>query len=441
MRAIRPSAGFLAILVVPFTFNVLLHRGFYNFCFSLPVFFLVVGYWLKHRERFGARQALALATLLVLLYFCHLVSVVMAGVALAVLGAWWTAAEALRPGAKPLWPGFRSRVLPFAAFAPALLLAAGFLGRQGAGSANRNPPAELWEQLRSLSVLFSYRPAEALVAAPLAWFFAGLTLLLLLTKVVRRRFGACDGLLLVVAAFVAVYFAAPEGVSGGTFLNLRLQAFPFFALALWFAAQPSGAALRNAVRVAGSAAAVALAASHAAAYAELNDYLDEYLAAAPLVEPNATVLPLCFSQQGQAPDGRVLALRVCPFLHAGSYLTPMKQIGNLDNYEAEAGYFPTLFRPGVSPYQNIGTDRSRPDGGLHEQPPRADFLGYPERSGREVDYVLLWGVRPEQREVADTKEIFRQLGQGYRRVFTSGRRGMTQLYRRSGGEGVSGGQR
>jgi hypothetical protein len=39
--AIRPDAGFLTVLTFPFVYNFLLHMGFYNFAYSLAMFFEV----------------------------------------------------------------------------------------------------------------------------------------------------------------------------------------------------------------------------------------------------------------------------------------------------------------------------------------------------------------------------------------------------------------
>ncbi len=435
LAAVRPSSRFLAVLAFPFVYNALLHRGFYNFCYSLPVFFFVLGYWMKHRESFGARQTVVLAALGLVLYFCHLVSVVTVGVAMAVLGAWWTALDARRLAGEGtfrptvLWPGARSRVLlPLLAFAPTLGLAAAFLGRQGTAALPRRPWRELWDGLRAPESLVSYLPLEQLVASAVAWLFA-LTAALLLVRFRRRRADAWDGLLLVALVYVGLYFAAPEGMSQGTFLNLRLNLYPFFALLLWFGAHPFAGPARAGLQAAGAVLALALLGLHAAAYAELDGRLGEYVSAGEHVEPNTTLLPLCFAPQGRAPDGRVLALRTQPFRHAAGHIAARRRVVDLDNYEADTGYFPVLFRPGMNPYEQIGAAPEQIGRGFLEVPPRVEFLSYPQKSGQKLDYVLLWGARPEQRDRPDARAIFRQLEEGFDLVFTSPR-GLAQLYRR-----------
>ena len=69
------------LLIFPFLHNLFYHMGFYNFCYSLPVFFLRLGYWLRHREQFTPARAAVLAVLGLLLFFCHLFSLAAPGVA------------------------------------------------------------------------------------------------------------------------------------------------------------------------------------------------------------------------------------------------------------------------------------------------------------------------------------------------------------------------
>jgi hypothetical protein len=59
-----------------------------------------------------------------------------------------------------------------------------------------------------------------------------------------------------------------------------------------------------------------------------------------------------------------------------------------------------------------------------------DFLTYPQRTGGQVDYVLVWGLLDEQRPHKLTRCFFRQLEQGYELLYTSPQRGLMQLYRR-----------
>ena len=134
LRTIRPDAGFLAILAFPFVYNFLFHMGFYNFSYSLAMFFFVVGYWLKYREGFTPRKTVVLTILALVLYSCHIVSLVAAYVMVILFTAWLIFFDlAQRSSQQPfnfrvLWIALRTRALaPLCAFLPTLILVAIFL--------------------------------------------------------------------------------------------------------------------------------------------------------------------------------------------------------------------------------------------------------------------------------------------------------------------------
>jgi hypothetical protein len=95
--------------------------------------FFVLGYWLKYQERFAWREAVRLGVLSLVLYFCHIVSLGMACIAIALLGTWLMACDFRhqlreRPGDyQALWPLLRTRVLiTCGVFLPSLFLAITF---------------------------------------------------------------------------------------------------------------------------------------------------------------------------------------------------------------------------------------------------------------------------------------------------------------------------
>jgi hypothetical protein len=433
LRALGPNGASVAFLAFPFTYNYLFHMGFYNFSYSLPAFFFLVGYWLRHREGFTWRQVVGLALLSLVLFFSHLVSVVTAYLLIVLMALWLTACDVATPsGQRPsrfrgLLRGVWMRlVVPALAFAPTIALTWWFLQRKGMERSATPPFENLLGRLARLESLISYNEWEGWFSTQVVGLFLVVMVYVLVSKVRRREWRRWDGLLLVVAAFVYVYFTAPDGMSGGGFISHRMNLYPFLGLMLWFAVQSYEPLAMRAVQAFASAIAVALLVMHTLKYAELNDYLREYLSGSHLIETNTTVLPLCFSHQGHAPDGRVLSSRIGLFLHAPGHIGAQRRVVELDNYEGNTGYFPVQFRPAVNPFAHIGA--------IEAQPPQVEFLTYPARTGGRVDYVLVWRVRDDQREHEHTKSIFRQLDEGYDRIFTSPQRGFMKLYRRKGWE-------
>ena len=440
LQAIRLDAGFLAFVAFPFIYNYPLHMGFYNFSYSLPMFFFVVGYWLKYHNRFTLGKVVTLTLLSLLLYFCHLFSLVTAYVAIALLTIWLTVLDIAqqshqqRSNLRSLTRSFRLRALvPLCAFLPTLILVVMFFLRPSTASAKTIwRPVPLWEQalkLFSLSSIASYDRLELLFSTALAGLFVAVSLYLLRSKVVHRQINGWDGFLLIVATYVVIYFITPDKMSGGGTIKERLLVYPFFALILWFGTHSYHRLVKQRIQLVAVGIALILLGLHTIKYAELNNYLEEYLSGMHLIEQNTTLLPLSFSHFGHTPDGQRLSWRqIGPFRHAAGYIAAQRGIVDLANYEAAKGYFPTIFRPQLNSYKYISIEQK--SGNMEVQPPRVDFLTYPQRTGGRVDYVLLWDVRDEQRDNVYTKSIFRQLQEGYELIYTSPQRGFMHLYRR-----------
>ncbi len=437
LRGIRPDSGFLAVLMFPFIFNYPLHMGFYSFSYSLPVFFFLVGYWIRRREQLTLPETVRLAFLSLLLYFCHIVSLVMAYVGIGLLTLWVVLFDLIQD--KPersfdfpvLWKTFGRRVVPLIfAFLPTVILAVAFLFRRGVASPEigiRRSFHWLLRDLIQMESLVSFQKEESWCSIGLGILFAALVFYLVASKIRWRRLYRWDGLLAVVLGYVLIYFFAPNAMSEGSFITDRLNLYPFFGLVLWLGVSSYPRSVKRGGMLVAIVITVASLGLHTLKYSELNHYLAEYLSGMRLIEPNRTLLPLAFDSRGHGPDGRVLSLKVRPFLHASGYIAAKRHVVEFTNYEAGAyRYFPVLFRSNLNPYDHIGMkDRS-----IVWEPPQVDFLTYGKRTGGRVDYVLVWGIQERQRSHEATKSIDRQLKEGYDLIYTSPETGLMQLYQR-----------
>jgi hypothetical protein len=426
LEGVRPGAGWLAVLGFPFVHHFLYHMGFYNFCWSLALFGFVVGYYLRHHERFGLRQTLVLGALALLLYFCHPVGLAVAMMAVGVLALAWTGLD---------WrakkPAGRRRLLgPALAFAPVIALGLAFVGRQGGGAVWRNTRLGLWDSLRQLEVLVSYANLERALTQALFWGLVALTAAVLWSRWRARAFERRDWLLAVAGLTFAGYFAAPTELSGGGFVEPRLALFAFLNLILWLGVYPSGRVLKRMVQAVAALVALGLLVMHSCSIRDFNDYLADYLSAEPHLRANRTLLPLVFTRGLRTGDAWVDHAKVGVFRHAAGYLAARDAVIDMENYEAHSGYFPVDFRPGVDPFIQLNPASYGQDVGLQADPPDVDFLKYPERTGLPVDYVLLWNVRPDQPETPAGRAIFAQLKGRYELIHTSPR-GLLLLYRRN----------
>ncbi len=437
LRGIRPDSGFLTILMFPFIFNYPLHMGFYSFSYSLPVFFFLVGFWIRRREQLTPPETVGLAFLTLLLYFCHIVSLVMAYVGIGLLAVWLILFDLVKDKSgrsfdfRAVRKTFGKRVVPLLfAFLPTVILAVTFLFRRGVESPEigiRRSFHWLLKDLIQIESLVSFQKEESFASIGLAILFAGLLLYVVVSKIRSRRLDRWDGLLAIVLGYILIYFSAPNAMSEGSFIIDRLNLYPFFGLVLWLGVWSYGRSVKRWTMLAATVITVAALGLHTLKYSELNYYLAEYLSGMHLVEPNKTLLPLAFDSRGHGPDGRVLSLKVRPFLHASGYIAAQRHVVEFTNYEAGAyRYFPMLFRSNLNPYHHIGMkDRS-----IVWEPPQVDFLTYGRRTGGRVDYVLVWGIQDRQRNHEATKSIGQQLKEGYDLIYTSPRTGLMQLYKR-----------
>jgi len=429
LRSLAPRAAFLSVLAFPFTYNFLFQMGFFNFCFSLAAFFFTLGFWLRSAERMTLPRIAGLALLVLWVYFCHPVTLVMTVAALLALAAWRMLLD-LRVAPEPrfqmksLLAAARRRLLaPIVASLPALALMASFVGRRTGAPVAMLPLTVKAKHLAGLYSLASLNRWTVLLAALAALLFYAVALLCLWARG-RRPPMTADGLLLVAILSAAIYFAAPSDVAGGGFINHRLNLFPFLALILWFGTFEHPPWRRRSIQIAAAGIALGFLGAFAWTYARVDAELSGIVAAGEHVEPDRTLLFLSYAHWGLQPDGQPLVFRASPFLHADGYIAARKRLVDLSLYEASEDYFPIYFAPRLDPYVHLATVHL----GMETSPPRIDLLGYPQRTGARIDYVLLWGLQPKRCQEPLVRETLREIDMEYALVYASGN-GTVRLFR------------
>jgi hypothetical protein len=420
-----------ALAIFPFLHGYPFHMGFWNFSYSLVLFFVVVGYWQRRRGRLDARRGLVFSLLLTVLFVAHSVSTAAALATIASLLA-WRCALGLRRGRTALRRRrvVRGAVARGAATAlcavPALLLLALFLARQPNPFSHRPPLLDYLKHFVSLYSLVSFTRSEILLAGTVAMLIA-LPVAVTLLRRGSRPLRPVDGWLAAAAVGAALYFATPDTVADGAQLNDRLGLYPFFALALWLghAAVP----LRRVRAAALALVAVFLAwsALRMVTYRAIDGYLADYDAVAPHIAEASTILPLTFApygpREGGAFDGKkLLSYRVKVFQHAAGYVAAERRSVDLDNSQANTRHTPLRWKPELNPFTFLGT---RPFG-LEDEPPCVELGGYTALGGR-IDYVLVWGATPAAWTDECGRAVLAELARDYRRVWVSPR-GMLELY-------------
>lgn len=420
LRGVAPEAGFLAVLAFPFTFNSFLHMGFYNFCLSLPLFFLAVGQVLRHPRGPSRAQAFRLAALCTGLYFAHIVSFLMAfGVALGVVSA--RAAALVAEGRKSPHPfAVPTGVSTLGAFLPGLLLMSVFL--RSAGGVDWSPEwrADRWTTSRLVDSFVSFEGVETWLAQALLWTLVAVAVYVGCRRLAAGRIVSLDVLFGVAATYLALYSLAPDRAAGGSYLSERLLPFALWTLLLWFGTAPFSSAARRVVQASAACLALSFVVLDTQHSSQLQGAFQEYLSAGPSIERNSTLLPLCYSRRGileRRPSGSLAAV----FLHTAGYLAVDRDIVELTHYEGHRPHFPVAFRPALNPYLHLGD--------VEGEPPCVDIPAFTRQTGRSIDYVLVWSRRRYLPDEPCDPFVRQQLKKLYAPVFVSQPRGLAVLYR------------
>jgi len=372
LKSVGKEKMFFSLLAFPFIYNYLLHMGFYNFAFSFPLMFLTIGYWWKRRDRWlDWKLLVGLNLLLILLYFCHMVSQLLAIIAILLLALLHHRAKIYKTLALAV------------ALIPSYLLPFYYVHTRGSQSSGSWASSDLWNYFAKIGSLTSYDVNEYSVGKALAILFAALILYTIVwekigvaDKRLRLTITLKDSFFLLAIVFFLFYFYMPDGMSGGGFITTRLNLYPFIIILPWLSAR-----FWKPVKYFFGTVAIVLILIHLGFttyyYKILNDGLDEYTSAIPLVGKNETILPISFNHGGGE------SARIGLYLHAAGYYCAAKGAIELDNYEAGTGYFPLKYKPQMNPFSTVGGIESA-TGDIHPE-------AYPE----PIDYILLWSPREE----------------------------------------------
>ncbi len=333
--AVDPARGWFAFLGFPLVYHWPFQMGFYNFAASLGLFLLSVGFWWRRREGLSLRGTLGLHALLLVCYFSHILSLLLALFAIGVL---WLAT--LRKDNR------RGHLLQIPLLAPQALLPLWFIASQEEPTtAGGWHPAAWWGYLRRLEVLFTFSPEQVRLGTAVATLFGLLVAWTLVREKVRDRLRPRpeDGFLLLAALFVLLFFVAPEQSAGGSLIKHRLSLFPYLILVPWLAARfaPAGRWVKSTGVVLLTLLALANLAWLTRWYRALDRETAVFADGLEAVAPQTRILALLFDRHGSAA-------RVDVFGHAVARAALDKALVDWDNYQAATDFFPIRFKPTVN---------------------------------------------------------------------------------------------
>jgi hypothetical protein len=405
--SIQRERRWVAFLGFPFVYTLPFSFGFYNFCFSLVFYLFAVGLWWRRRERPNWRAALELNGVLILCYFSHIISLL---VALATIGILW-----LSCCRRDRW---RAHLWHLVILVPQLVLPLLWMApHQGSPLGwSEVPIRQQINDFMNLDSLWTFldggqQPQKILAAA-----FALLILATLGQRLYRRtsprdgvaaghRWSAEDGFFVAALVLTVGYFVCPDGAVGGSFIKMRLMFYPFLIVLPWLAP-----GWRRAGRTLTVALLAALALFDVAVvwrtYRRVDPLVSAFVESVDLVPADRRIMPLYWGHDGFGQRPGIVG-------HTVDYVALEKGLIDWDNYEAISGLFPVHFKQDLY-HANTMTMEATPEG-----------LAVADAS-EWVDYILTWRLPPKS-------PINASLAPYYERTF---KLDVLQIYGRRSGGGV-----
>ena len=90
-----------------------------------------------------------------------------------------------------------------------------------------------------------------------------------------------------------------------------------------------------------------------------------------------------------------------------------KQLIFLENYEANTGYFPLIWKGEKNPFLHLSVND-----GIEAEPPQVDIIGY-NTNVQPINYILTWGKRKEALEHPSYPALIQTVTENYTLVYTS----------------------
>jgi hypothetical protein len=424
-RGVRPDGGPAAFLLLPLAIGHFQHAAYDSFCLGLVLFFVTIGWWLRHRDDDSAKRYIVLGVLLFFTYLAHMVTLAMAVGLLGVVTVW----ELLTRGDEG--HGRRRLFTLAAATAPIVVLVLAYLSRrESVSGVLRIGPFQLVRDLITM------RPAIASLDHREVWpsLLVGLTVIALAVYTLwrfspRRLRDPRHAWLVATVAAVVVYFVAPDSIGDGGQISARLLLIIVMTAVLWFAGFTYDRRVLAAIVALPIIAAGTLTALHVPKYRAFDRDIQEITDFGDQMPRGSTALALIFVQAQDDVPGFATSEWTGPVFQSIGYLVAERDIVDLSHFNAGLSYFVTQYRDDVNPFDFIGYGKNW----LADSPPHVDLLNYDTATGGKghIDYVITWGEdqAPDNvRANPDYASVRSQLGAGYELVATSSR-GHAKLYR------------
>lgn len=415
IKRVSGTSSYWITVVFLFVFHHTLAKGFYNFSLSTALFFWMVHAWLQFAEKKNTVNTLVFFLFSGLTFFTQLLPFVFGAVTCFGLIVSYSLSRSKAMTQSRFSYFIQNSITLGILVAPFLALMYWFTNKEGGAN------IQLHHHLYRLVELVQFK--YAVNAAEGETFFAAvsgivLTALLLTSIIFRIKYKQAvnkyDGFFYSLLFILFVYLFFPEDfMHRAILISMRAQLF-LLSLAGICIAYTLPQQIKNAGGWILFTCFVALSVARFSYMSKASDAAEDYNSVSPYIKPYSIVLPLDFAPEGRDEHNQPIANHNYIFTHALHYTGCEKPLILLDNYEANAGYFPLQWVYNVNPYTHLSRNE-----GLEAQPPGIDIAAYTQASGIAIDYIVLWCYDSSFLANGDYRATDSKIRDAYHLIYTS----------------------
>ena len=357
-----------------FIYNYLFLMGFYNYAVGVSLFFLILGFWWRCKEKLGLNRILILNLLFLITYFSHLVPYVFA---LGSIGLLSLLALCQKP--RLLLRNFLALLLPTSLLL--YYLPTSDLFRTSSPKISFDRVGILLSDFLNLRVLVAFDNQQEIIAKmvmAILVFYVLYSFWQESKQIIHKGQWLSTPSLLVLILFFSLFFqylVYPNSVGPGGWLNDRIAILSVIVLLAGLAPIEQKWMKQVFGFIVLTTVILNLINLSVSCY-RLNEEIKEFNALTDKIGENKVLLPLFFDSNGSAK-------RIGIFVNGASYYCLSNGGINLGNYEVQFDYFPINFKSSFQP----PVDDKEWVQAVHWEKDRIDLCGYVQH----VNYVLTWG--------------------------------------------------
>jgi hypothetical protein len=429
IRQINPKALYLCSIGLIFVWHHIVFKGFSNNTLSIAVWFWIAGCWLKYREAPFWKAVIFQMIFSLLGYISHPMGFIYSGLMIACMLIGETIAKVKQHDIATGLKYFGKQLLRLVvAYLPALILFAIFISRRSWSGENSGYNNEVWGNFIKMPALVGLNYKEEIFSIATSLFCFIMLAFCIVKRIRNRNAQKINGLILfVIIVFLTIIFP-PASMLGGLDIPRRLIMLPFLAILFLMATVDMGRKWQVATIIFGTIVTIGMLAIRLPILWQTSAFAKEVVSCKDKIEPRSTVMTLNYDLDPHNIKGEKIIDAEWTNVHTDCYIGAYVPVILADNYELNFDYFPFTGIGETNFYYHSGKEGTM----FEAQIPRVDFNNYKNKTGIQIDYVILYGMNDEQRKHEYTKEVMQQLDNDFEQIYTSPH-GIAVLYRNKSG--------